>query len=140
MDGQTSHIIVGAAASLTRVVEATDVEAFAQLTGDQNPVHLDEEYASQSRFGARIAHGALIAGYISAVLGTMLPGPGSIYLEQTSSFKAPVYIGDEITATVRVIKIREDKPIVTLETSCVNQHGKAVIEGTAVLLCPQLSQ
>jgi 3-hydroxybutyryl-CoA dehydratase len=139
-NGQGQGIEVGASASLTRVVEAEDVEAFARLTGDTNPIHLDDEYAGRSRFGRRIAHGALVAGYISAVLGTTLPGPGSIYLSQTLAFKAPVFIGDTVTATVTVTNVRPDKPVVTFDTRCANQDGQVVLEGEAVLLCPQLRQ
>jgi 3-hydroxybutyryl-CoA dehydratase len=137
---QHTHITVGAIAEMTQLIEAVDVETFARITGDTNPIHLDEDYASRTRFGRRIAHGAFVAGLISAVLGTSLPGPGAVYLGQTLQFKAPVYIGDTITASVTVTKVREDKPVVTLEARCVNQDGTVVIEGEAVLLCPWLSE
>ena len=108
-----------------------------RFSGDHNPVHLDEAYAAKTRFGHPIAHGMLVAGLISAVLGTELPGPGSIYLSQTLHFRAPVYIGDQVTATVEVVAIRPDKPIVTMKTVCTNQSGQIVLEGEAVLLLPQ---
>ncbi|HEX6509275.1 MAG TPA: MaoC family dehydratase [Chloroflexota bacterium] len=136
MTGEPRPIEVGATASLTHLVTDEDVRSFARITRDTNPVHLDEEYARASRFGRRIAHGMLAAGYISAVLGTRLPGPGAIYLSQTLAFKAPVYLGDAITATVRVTAMRQDKPIATIATVCTKEDGTVVLEGEAVLLCP----
>lgn len=134
------RVVVGANVSTTHAVAAADVEAFAHLTGDSNPIHLDEEYAAGTRFGRRIAHGMLSAGYISAILGTRLPGPGSIYLSQTLKFTAPVYLGDSITATVTITEIRQDKPIVTARTECVNQEGTVVLTGEASLFCGDLPQ
>lgn len=131
-----TDLAVGASASATNIVEASVVEDFARLTGDTNPIHLDESYAQDTRFGRRIAHGMLAGGYISAILGTTLPGPGSIYLSQTLSFHAPMFLGDVITTTVTIHHIREDKPVVTARTECVNQEGIAVVTGEAVLLCP----
>lgn len=119
---------------MTRVVTPEDVEAFARLTGDDNPVHLDESYAAGTRFGRRIAHGIFAAGLISAVLGTKLPGPGAVYLHQSLDFKLPVFLGDAVTAEVTVAQVRPDKPIVTLDTRCVNQDGAVVLSGQAVLL------
>ena len=124
----------GDTARLTKVITQADVETFAEISGDLNPVHLDEQFAAQSPFGKRIAHGMLVSGLISSVLGMQLPGPGSIYLSQTLAFKKPVFFGDEITAVVEVTNVREDKPIVTLETKCINQDNEIVIEGTAVIL------
>lgn len=128
---------VGDTASLSKVLSEQDVLTFAEITRDCNPVHVDEAFAAQTRFGRRIAHGMLTAGLISAVLGTQLPGPGSIYLSQSLKFRAPVYLGDTITAVVEVIAVRQDKPIVTLATICKNQKGETVIEGEAVLLVPE---
>jgi len=102
--------------------------------GDFNPIHVDEEYAAASRFGARIAHGMLTGGLISAVLGNQLPGPGSIYLSQQINFLAPVYIGDTITAVVEVTAWRADKRIITLQTNCYNQNDEQIASGEAVLL------
>ena len=128
---------IGDSASLTKTFSDEDVRSFAEISGDKNPVHLDDEYAAVTQFKKRLVHGILTAGLISAVLGTELPGPGSIYLSQSINFRAPVYIGDTITATVTVVKIREGKPIVTLETICKNQDDVAVLEGEAVLLAPK---
>ncbi len=124
----------GQSASLTRVVTAADVEGFAAVTGDTNPVHLDETYAAGTRFGRRIAHGMLAVSYISAILGTKFPGPGTIYLSQSVSFLAPVYLGDTITATVTVSKFRAEKGVLTLLTQCTNQDGVKVVDGQAVVL------
>ena len=125
---------VGAQATLTRTITDEMVVAFADLVGDHNPVHLDEAFAATTRFGRRIAHGMLVAGLISSVIATDLPGPGSVYLSQTLRFKAPVYLGDTITVHIQVVKRREDKPIVTLATVCTNQEGTTVIEGEAIVL------
>ena len=129
----------GQTASLTRTVTAADVEAFARVTGDMNPVHLDEAYAATTRFGRRIAHGMLAVSYISAILGTHFPGPGTIYLSQNVSFLAPVYLGDTITATVTVSKFRAEKGVLTLLTECWNQDGVKVVDGQAVVLVSEVS-
>ena len=120
----------------SRITPITDemISLFADLTGDTNPVHLDDSYAAGTRFGRRIAHGMIAAGLISAALANDLPGPGTIYLSQTLQFKAPVYPGDTITTSVEVKAIRPDKPIVTLITVCRNQNDKVVLEGEAVVL------
>ena len=125
---------VGDSAEITKKLEQSDVDAFARVTGDHNPVHVDEEFAKTTRFGKRIAHGMLTASLISAVLANKLPGAGSVYLGQTLQFVAPVFPGDEITARVTVKEIREDKPIVKLETICVNQRDELVIRGEATVL------
>ena len=125
---------VGEKASLTRTVTEQDITAFARLTGDTNPLHLDEDYARTTRFGRRIAHGFLTAGLISAVLGTKLPGPGAIYLEQHLRFTKPVYPGDSITAVVEIVRYQEEKGLLTLKTECFNQNEELVLTGEAVLL------
>jgi acyl dehydratase len=125
---------VGDSAEITKRIEQTDIDAFADVTGDHNPIHVDEEFAKTTRFGRRIAHGMLTASLISAVLANKLPGEGSVYLGQTLQFVAPVFAGDEITARVTIKEIREDKPIVKLETSCVNQRNEIVIRGEATVL------
>jgi len=130
-------LTVGDGAEVSKTITDGDVRAFAELTGDRNPVHLDEEYAAATRFGRRIAHGMLGASLISTVLAGELPGPGSVYLSQTLRFTAPVYLGDTITARVTVKHVREDKPVVTLETVCTNQRGERVVEGEAVVLVPK---
>ena len=125
---------VGDSAEITKTIEQTDIDAFADLTGDHNPVHVDEEFAKTSRFGRRIAHGMLTASLISSVLANKLPGEGSFYLGQTLKFVTPVFPGDEVTARVTVKEIREDKPIVKLETICINQRDEIVIRGEATVL------
>jgi len=125
---------VGDSAEITKTIEQSDIDAFASVTGDRNPVHVDEEFAKTTRFGKRIAHGMLTASLISAVLANKLPGEGSVYLGQTLQFVAPVFPGDDITARVTVKEIREDKPIVKLETICMNQRGEVVIRGEATVL------
>jgi acyl dehydratase len=129
---------VGDSAEITKTIEQADVDAFARVTGDHNPVHVDEEFAKTTRFGKRIAHGMLTASLISAVLANKLPGEGSVYLGQTLQFVAPVFPGDEITARVTVKEIREDKPIVKLETICLNQRDEVVIRGEATVLIHRL--
>ena len=125
---------VGDSAEITKTIEQSDIDAFANVTGDHNPVHVDEEFAKTTRFGRRIAHGMLTASLISAVLANHLPGEGSVYLGQTLKFVAPVFPGDEITARVTIREIREDKPILKLETVCVNQRDEIVIRGEATVL------
>ncbi|TEU12259.1 MAG: MaoC family dehydratase [Anaerolineales bacterium] len=125
---------LGETASLARTITEIDVQQFAELVGDNNPVHVDDAFASKTRFGRRIAHGMWGVSLISAVLGTRLPGPGTIYLSQTIQFLAPIYLGDTVTAQVTVAKVRDDKPIVTLETLCQNQNGEVVVKGEAVVL------
>ncbi len=125
---------IGDSAEITKTIEQADIHAFADVTGDHNPVHVDEAFAQTTRFGRTIAHGMLSASLISAVLANKLPGAGSVYLRQTLQFVAPVFPGDEITARVTVKEIREDKPIVKLETICVNQRNETVIRGEATVL------
>jgi 3-hydroxybutyryl-CoA dehydratase len=124
----------GDTATRSRTITDEDIRAFADLTGDHNPVHLDDEYAAGTRFGRRIAHGMLAASLISATLANELPGRGTVYLSQSLRFLAPVLPGDTVTASVAVTKVREDKPILTLETVCTNQRGEKLIEGEAVVL------
>jgi 3-hydroxybutyryl-CoA dehydratase len=130
-------IQTGDCASLSKTFSEKDVLTFAEISGDRNPVHIDAAFASSTRFERQLVHGMLTAGLISAVLGMQLPGPGSIYLKQELNFRAPAYFGDTITATVTVTKVREDKPIITLETICTNQDGETVIDGEAVLMLPR---
>jgi 3-hydroxybutyryl-CoA dehydratase len=125
---------VGDTASLSKKISEEDVVRYAEISGDCNPVHLDAVYAKQTRFGACIAHGLLAAGLISAVLGTLLPGPGAVYLSQNYKFARPVYIDDVVTAIVTVTKLRDDKPILTLATVCTNQRDEPVLDGEATIL------
>jgi 3-hydroxybutyryl-CoA dehydratase len=124
----------GDKASRTQTISDEMIRSFANLTGDTNPVHLNDAYAAGTRFRRRIAHGMIAAGLISATLANDLPGPGTVYLSQSLQFKAPVYPGDTVTATVEVNHVRSDKPIVTLNTICTNQDNKVVLEGEAVVL------
>jgi len=127
---------IGMKATRSKTISAEDVDAFARISGDMNPVHLDDQYAATTRFGRRIAHGMLTASVISALLADDLPGPGSVYLSQTLSFKAPVYLGETITATAELIAYRPERKIATFKTTCHNQDGKLVLDGEAVVLAP----
>lgn len=131
---------VGDSATMARKITQDDINQFALLVGDTNPVHLNEEFAAKTRFGKRIAHGMWGASLLSAVIGTQLPGPGAIYLNQTLKFRAPVYPEDTVTARVTVKSVREDKGIITLETVCLNQRGEILIEGEAVALLETVEQ
>ena len=126
----------GDTASQTLMVSGELVERFGEAVGDLNPIHFDEAFAKTTRFGRRIAHGMLSASLISAVIGNKLPGPGSIYISQTLHFTSPVYLGDELTAKVTVLSVRQDKPIATLETICSKQDGTVVLKGEAVVAFP----
>lgn len=130
------ELSVGQSADLVRIVGEADIIAFAAVTGDNNPVHLDAAFAATTSFGERIAHGMLSAGYISAVIGTQLPGPGAIYLSQSLRFKRPVKIGDEVTARATITEIDEAKARVTLATVCL-VNGKPVVEGEALIMVPR---
>jgi len=130
---ERKKIKVGDKASLSRVFTREDVIQFVGLSMDRNPIHLDEEFAAASIFGGPIVHGMLVASLFSGLIGVELPGEGSIYLGQSLSFKGPVPVGQEVTASVEIVKIRADKPIVTLRTVCVNSDGQVVIEGEAVI-------
>ena len=130
------ELSVGQSAEMTREVTEAVIAAFAEVSGDINPVHLDAEYAKTTSFGERIAHGMLSAAYISAVLGTQLPGPGAIYISQSMRFRRPVKIGDAVTARVTVTLLDEAKGQVVLETLCL-ANGKTVLQGEAVVLAPR---
>jgi 3-hydroxybutyryl-CoA dehydratase len=127
---------IGERASRTKTITDADVQDFARASGDTNPVHLNDAYAAGTRFGRRIAHGMLTASLISAILGNDLPGHGTIYLGQDLKFRAPVFVGDTVTATVELIKFREDKRIATFQTTVTNGDGVVVIEGEAVVIAP----
>jgi 3-hydroxybutyryl-CoA dehydratase len=125
---------IGDKASLTKQITESDVLRFAEVTGDRNPIHLDQEYASKTRFKERIAHGMLTASLISAVISTRLLGPGNIYVSQSLEFKAPVKLGDVIQAEVELIEKIPEKNRVRLKTTCRNQNGTVVIDGEAIAL------
>jgi 3-hydroxybutyryl-CoA dehydratase len=127
---------VGMSESFSKVISEDDVIAFAGISGDHNPVHLDADYAAGTMFKERIAHGILTASLISAVLGTKLPGPGSIYLSQTLNFKAPVKLGDEVVATATIKELVEGRGRAVFACDC-SVGGKTVLEGEAVLMAPR---
>ena len=130
---------VGQRASLELMVTDEVVRGFAEVVRDFNPVHMDDEAAGKTRFGRRIAHGMLPASLISAVLGTSLPGPGTIYLEQHLKFVAPVFIGDQITAEVEIASVDPERGIIVLETRCTTGSGKLVVTGEAKVLHESIS-
>jgi len=138
MSGKTIHEMkIGDTASMAKTVTEYDIYQFAGVTGDFNPVHINEAYASKTFFKSRIAHGMLSAGFISAVIGMKLPGTGCIYLSQTVNFRAPVRIGDTITTTAEVADLFVDKNRVRLKTTCTNQEGAVVVDGEALILAPR---
>jgi 3-hydroxybutyryl-CoA dehydratase len=126
---------VGQKASFGKTITEADIVLFAAVTGDTNPMHLNEEYAKTSIFGERIAHGMLAAGLITKVMGTQLPGPGTIYLSQSLRFRRPVRIGDTVTATVEIIGLVPEKHRVNLRTVCA-VRGEPVLEGEALVTVP----
>lgn len=138
MKGKTiAELNIGDRAHFQKSISETDVRLFAEITGDNNPVHLNDIEAKESPFKERVAHGMLTAGLISAVLGAKLPGPGTIYLKQDLRFVAPVKIGDTIFAEVKIIEINKDKNIVKLNTICYNQNNSIVINGIATVMPPK---
>lgn len=138
MIGKTiNEMKVGDAAEFAKTVSESDIYLYAGVTGDLNPAHINEEYAQGTFFKTRIAHGLLTAGYISAVLGTQLPGLGTVYIKQELRFLAPVRIGDTVTARVEVTEIIKEKNRVVLKTTCMNQDGKLVLEGQALVSPPK---
>jgi len=128
-----SEVLVGQSVQIVHTVTEKDVETFGSLTGDFNPLHFNEEWAKTTIFKGRIAHGLLTASFISTAIGMKLPGPGTIYLGQSLSFKRPVRIGDTITAKAEVVRKDDEKEHITLKTECTNQRGEAVLEGEAVV-------
>jgi 3-hydroxybutyryl-CoA dehydratase len=132
--GRIDELRVGQSAEMAKTVTESDIALFAGVTGDFNPVHVDAVAAEKTRFGGRIAHGILSAGFISAVIAMRLPGAGSIYLSQSLRFTKPVRIGDTVTARVEVLEVLATKRRVRLATACRNQHGETVVEGEAVVM------
>lgn len=128
------EIHIGDKASFTKTISESDVYQFAGITGDFNPVHVNSEYANQTIFKERVVHGILTAGFISAVLGTKLPGKDTIYLSQKVDFKAPVKIGDTVTAEVEVLEKKDHKKIIRLRTIVKNQLDEIVVDGEAVVM------
>ena len=139
MIGKTiNEIKVGDKEKFTKTVSEVDVYLFAGITGDFNPVHINEIYANKTFFKTRIAHGMLLAGLISTVVGNKLPGSGTIYVKQEFNFLAPAYIGDTITAIVEVLEIIGDINRVKLKTTCLNQHGTTILNGEALVSPPKI--
>ena len=130
------EIEIGMSASYSQTITDADIKAFAGLSGDNNPVHMSEEYACESRFKKRIAHGLISASFFSALFGTRLPGPGCVYVGQNLKFKKPVYIGDTVTATVSVTSIDLAKNMIFFSTMCFVKN-KIVISGTAEIYIPK---
>jgi 3-hydroxybutyryl-CoA dehydratase len=128
---------IGDSAQLSKRVHDKDIRIFAEVTEDKNPLHLDNEFASKTIFKRRIAHGILSAGLISAVIGNILPGNGTIYLSQTLNFLAPVYIGDQITAKVEVLEVLREGKRLRLKTQVINQNGTVVVDGEALVIPPR---
>jgi 3-hydroxybutyryl-CoA dehydratase len=138
MIGKTiEELKIGDTARFSKTVSESDVYLFAGVTGDLNPAHVDEDYAQGTFFKTRIAHGMLSASFISTVIGTMLPGPGTVYMRQEVSFLAPVKFGDTITAVVEVAEIMADKKRARLKTYCLNQENTTVVDGEALVSPPR---
>jgi 3-hydroxybutyryl-CoA dehydratase len=138
MIGKTiDELKVGDTAEFTKTVSEADIYMYAGVTGDANPAHIDEVYASNTFFKTRIAHGMLLGGFISTVLGNRLPGHGTIYMKQELEFLAPVRIGDTVTAQAEVVEIIQDKNRVLMRTTCVNQDGVTVVDGKALVSPPK---
>lgn len=128
-----NELYVGQSCTLSKRFTSDDVRLFANLSMDKNPIHLDDEYAAKSPFGKILVHGFLTGSLFSAIIGTLLPGNGSVYLSQTMNFRKPIFHNQEVTAKVTIAEIRKDKPIVTLETICFNDKNEIVIDGTALV-------
>lgn len=141
MSGNTiGELAIGQCAQFTKTVSESDVYLYAGVTGDFNPAHINETYAAGTSFKSRIAHGMLLGGFISNVLGNLLPGPGTIYIKQDLAFKIPVAIGDTITAKVEVKEIMPERKRILVTTTCTNQKGQVVVDGEAVVSPPRRSK
>jgi 3-hydroxybutyryl-CoA dehydratase len=138
MIGKTiDQLELGQSAKFSKTIAEADVYGFAGITGDFNPAHVDAEYAKDTFFKERIAHGMLTASLISTIIGTILPGPGSIYMGQNLRFLAPVKFGDTITAVAEVVEIMAEKKRIRLNTTCTNQDGTLVVDGEALVSPPR---
>lgn len=132
-----NEITIGQTATYSKLIEERDVQLFAAVSGDVNPVHLDKEFAAATQFKTRIAHGMLSGAVISAAIAMELPGPGTIYLGQTLRFRAPVELGDTITVKLEVVDKKDKRNFVTLECKVYNQHDKLVVSGSAEVMAPK---
>jgi 3-hydroxybutyryl-CoA dehydratase len=130
------EITLGQTATYSKLIEARDIQLFAALSGDVNPVHLDADYAATTPFGGCIAHGMLSGAIISAAIAMELPGPGTIYLGQSLRFSLPVKPGDTITVKLEVVEKKDKRRMVSLDCQVFNQHGKLVVSGTAEVMAP----
>lgn len=128
-----TNIQIGDKASIKKVFNEKEILQYAKLSEDTNPIHLDTEYAKKTIFKSRIVYGMLVGSLFGGLLGSKLPGRGTIHLGQTLNFKKPVYVGEEVTAIIEVIKIRSDKPIITFRTLCLKNNNEIAIEGTAIV-------
>jgi len=138
MIGKTiGELHIGDTAEFTKTISESDIYLFAGVTGDLNPAHINDSYAKNTFFKTRIAHGMLLAGFISGVIGMKLPGPGTIYVRQELKFLAPARIGDTITARVEVTQIQSEKNRITLRTTCTNQENTLVLDGEALISPPK---
>ena len=135
-----NEIAIGDTTTYTRLITNQEVEAFAAISGDHNPLHLDPEYAATTAFGECIAHGMLTGALISAAIAMQLPGPGSVYLSQNIQFRAPVMLGDTLTVTLTVTDKHAKRPWVTLQCEVANQEGKSVAKGEAQVAAPTESE
>jgi 3-hydroxybutyryl-CoA dehydratase len=139
MIGKTiDELRIGDTAEFSKTISESDIYLFAGVTGDLNPAHIDEPYAQNTFFKTRIAHGMLLAGFISGVIGMKLPGPGAIYVRQELKFVAPARIGDTITARVEVTQMQSEKNRITLRTTCTNQENTLVLDGEATISPPKV--
>lgn len=132
-----NELAIGQKEFVQKTISETDIYLYAGITGDLNPAHINEEYASKTFFKSRIAHGMLTAGLISAVIGMKLPGPGTIYMSQDLKFTAPVRIGDTIKAEGEVVELNKEKNVAVIKTTCTNQDGTVVLTGTATVKPPK---
>lgn len=133
---EINEIKIGMSESYSQTISEADVKAYAGISGDRNPVHMDDEYAEKSRYKKRIAHGMISSSFFSALFGTKLPGPGCVYVHQSLNFKRPVYIGDTVTSIITVTRIDEIKNRVFFDTVC-KVKNKVVIDGEAELYIPK---
>ncbi|MFW2365057.1 MAG: MaoC family dehydratase [Desulforhopalus sp.] len=138
MVGKTiAEINIDESAEFSKTIAEADIYLFAGVTGDFNPAHINEEYAKETFFKGRIAHGMLLAGFVSGVIGCQLPGPGSIYIKQDLKFRAPARAGDTVTAKVTVVEVIEERNRVILQTTCINQDGTLLLDGQATISPPK---
>lgn len=135
-----TNITIGQTYTFSKCISDEDVHAFSKVSGDYNPLHLDDEYAKKSIFKGRIAHGMITAGIISGGIGMVLPGEGTTYLGQEIRFKKPVYIGDQVTITITVLELVEKAKFIVakLQTTCVNDAGEVVVDGVATVIPPMV--